>query len=113
MTQKLEAEDLILALRKLTTGPLLVHIGKYSLFGKKKSLPGQNMRVGVAPSPFPHWALNFPATQNLRFFGFRLLTGTAYFPFSFMRASAHALRAGPPVRGLWFCFKDYSSQKGA
>lgn len=68
------------------------------------------MGVGVALSLFLQWALTFPATLNLQFSGFRLLTGIISLFASFlpvrMRQTLVRLLAN-----FRFLSKDYISQK--
>lgn len=67
----------------------------------------------MAPGSLPPLGVEFPGYPKLAVFWVPVVDRHRYFPFSFMCASAHALSAGPPVEGLWFCFKDYISQKAA
>lgn len=94
-------------------GPFPGHVGKYSLFRYREIISGSKHKSGRGSASLPTVGVEFPGYPKLEVFWVPVVDRSSYFPFCFMRASAHALSFRPPVVDYGFVSRDYISQKAA
>ena len=93
-------------------GPFPGHVGKYSLFRYREIISGSKHKSGRGSASLPTVGVEFPGYPKLAVFWVPVVDRSSYFPFCFMRVSAHALCFRPPVGGLRFCFQRLHFPEG-